>query len=117
MTLLLVFLSSLLMPDASGYFFEGDNIVFLYNGKVKEHAYVSGNFNSWCKDDDKWKLQFDEKTNSWRLTVPKKEIKTLSGDFYEFTFRIDGVLVDADKNHKHVIHCQGYGYRYVLHGI
>ena len=117
MKFLLILLCSLSLPDSSGYFLEGDNVIFLYVGKVKEDAYVSGNFNKWCKDDEAWKLQFDENTKAWKLTVPKKEIKVLSQDFYEFTFRVDGVLVDANKDNEHVIHCVGYGYRYVLSGL
>ena len=63
-------------------------------------------------------MKFDEASAKWKLTTPKKEIiKNISGSFYEFTFRVDGVLVDADKNDKSVIHCQGYGYRYVINGI
>jgi hypothetical protein len=117
MKFLFILLCSLSLPDSSGYFLEGENVVFLYFGNVREDAYVSGNFNMWCKKDDAWKLQFDEKMKAWKLTVPKKEIKALSGNFYEFTFRVDGILVDADKNNEHVIHCVGYGYRYILKGL
>lgn len=119
MTPLIVFFCSLLFPDTStsGYLIDGDNVIFFYSGRVGENVYVSGNFNSWSKNDTKWKLGFDEKSKGWKLVVPKKEIKALSGSFYEFTFRVDGVLVDAEKENKNVIHCQGYGYRYVINGL
>lgn len=117
MKLLLILFYSIMLPDSSGYFLDGDNVVFLYIGKIKDSAYVSGNFNAWCKEDSKWKLKFDEKAQAWKLTVPVSEIKTLSGGFYEFTFRVDGILQNADKNHDHVVHCPGYGYRYILKGL
>ena len=116
MKLLVLLLWSFIPPD-SGYVINGDNVVFYYSGKA-EKVLVSGNFNKWSKDDDKWAMKFDEATQTWKLTTPKKEIiKNISGSFYEFTFRVDGVLIDADKDDKSVIHCQGYGYRYVIRGI
>ena len=114
---LLVLLFWIFIPPGSGYVIEGDNIVFYYSGKA-EKVFVSGNFNKWSKADAKWAMTFDEATQTWKLTIPKKEIiKNVSGTFYEFTFRVDNVLVDADKDYKNVIHCQGYGYRYVIKGI
>ena len=113
----LVFLFwSFLLPGSSGYSIEGDNVVFFYKGDAQS-VLVSGNFNQWSKNDAKWTMKFDETSKTWKLTIPKKEIKTGSGSFYEFTFRVDGVLIDADKNDKSVIHCSGYGYRYVINGI
>ena len=106
-----------LIPPESGYLIEGDNVVFYYSGEG-QHILVSGNFNGWSKNDEKWTMKFDEALRAWKLTTSKKEIvKNISGGFYEFTFRVDDVLIDADKNNKSVIHCQGYGYRYVIKGI
>ena len=105
------------MPPESGYTIDGDKIVFIYSGEGHQ-VLVSGNFNSWSKDDKKWTMKFDEATKTWRLTTSTKEIvQNISGSFYEFTFRVDGVLIDANKNDDRVIHCQGYGYRYVIRGI
>ena len=113
----LVFLFwSFLLPESSGYSIEGDNVVFFYKGEAQS-VLVSGNFNQWSKSDAKWTMKFDDASKTWTLTIPRKEIKTGSGSFYEFTFRVDGVLIDADKNDKSVIHCRGYGYRYVINGI
>ncbi|HEX6893529.1 MAG TPA: hypothetical protein VF141_22615 [Chryseolinea sp.] len=105
------------IPPESGYVIDGDNVVFYYSGEGR-NIVVSGNFNRWSKEDAQWTMKFDETSNKWKLTKPKNEIvKNTSGSFYEFTFRVDGVLIDADKNNKSVIHCQGYGYRYVINGI
>ena len=113
----LVLLLWFFIPPESGYLIDGDNVVFYYSGKA-EKVFVSGNFNKWSKADDKWAMKFDEATQTWKLATTKTEIiKNISGTFYEFTFRVDDVLIDADKNHKSVIHCQGYGYRYVIKGI
>ena len=116
MKTLVFFIWSLLLPESSGYSIEGDNVVFFYKGKG-QIVLVSGNFNQWSKDDAKWTMKFDSGSQAWKLTIPKSEIKNGSGSFYEFTFRVDGVLIDADKNDKSVIHCRGYGYRYVISGI
>ena len=117
MRTLVFLLWSLLLPESSGYSIEGDNVVFFYNGKGQT-VLVSGNFNQWSKNDAKWTMKFDENSKGWKLTIPKSEIrKTGSGSFYEFTFRVDGVLIDADKDNSSVIHCRGYGYRYVISGI
>ena len=116
MKVLMLLLWSFILPE-SGYVIEGDNVVFYYSGEGRS-VLVSGNFNSWSKNDVKWTMKFDESSKTWTLTTPKKEIiKNTSGSFYEFTFRVDGVLVDADKNAKSVIHCKGYGYRYVINDI
>ncbi|HMG89723.1 MAG TPA: hypothetical protein VK589_06680 [Chryseolinea sp.] len=116
MKVLMLLLWSFIPPE-SGYVIDGDNVVFYYSGEGR-NVLVSGNFNKWSKDDDKWTMKFDPDSKTWKLTAPKKEIvKNISGSFYEFTFRVDGVLIDADKNNKSVIHCQGYGYRYVIEGI
>lgn len=105
------------IPPGSGYVVDKDQVVFFYAGDART-VFVSGNFNQWSKDDNKWAMKYDDEAKTWKLTVPKKEItQNVSGTFYEFTFRVDGSLVDADKNDNNVIHCQGYGYRYVLKGI
>jgi len=114
---LLVFLLWSFIPPESGYIVDGDNVVFYYSGEARK-VVVSGNFNQWSKDDDKWAMRFDEASKTWKLITSKKEItKNISGSFYEFTFRVNGSLIDADKNNKSVIHCQGYGYRYVISGL
>jgi hypothetical protein len=105
------------IPPGSGYFVDQDQVVFYYAGEASS-VLVSGNFNKWSRDDNRWAMEYDAESKTWKLTIPKKEIiRSISGNFYEFTFRVDGVLVDADKNNKNVIHCQGYGYRYVIDGI
>lgn len=116
MSVLLFLLWSFIIPESSGYSIEGDNVVFFYKGNGQT-VVVSGNFNQWSKNDTMWTMKFDQASKAWRLTVPKSEIKRGSQSFYEFTFRVDGVLIDADKNHENVIHCRGYGYRYVINGI
>lgn len=116
MKALVLILWSFLLPESPGYRIEGDNLVFIYKGEAQS-VLVSGNFNKWSKNDTKWTMKFDDSSKTWRLTIPKREIKNISGSFYEFTFRVDGELIDADKNDKSVIHCRGYGYRYVISGI
>jgi hypothetical protein len=106
----------LFLPATSGYLIEGDNVVFFYKGEA-QRVVVSGNFNDWSKDDPTWTMKLDGTSDTWKLTIPKSEIRKRSGNFYEFTYRVDGVLIDADKNDRSVIHCQGYGYRYVIRGI
>jgi hypothetical protein len=116
MKALFILLASFLPFEPPGYVVEGDNVVFLYKGEGRS-VVVSGNFNQWSKNDTRWTMKFDEPSKSWKLIVPKTDIKRISGSFYEFTFRVDGVLIDANKNDDSVIHCQGYGYRYVIKGI
>lgn len=116
MKALLISITSLLLFESPGYLVEGDNVVFLYKGGGQT-VVVSGNFNQWAKEDKKWTMKFEEASKSWKLVVPKTEIRKSSGSFYEFTFRVNGVLIDADKNDGNVIHCQGYGYRYVIKGL
>ena len=112
----LIIFTMLFLPATPGYLLEGDNVIFFYKGEARS-VVVSGNFNKWSKDDPKWSMKFDDASDTWKLTIPKSEITSGSGSFYEFTYRVDGVLIDADRNDKSVIHCQGYGYRYVIRGI
>jgi hypothetical protein len=38
----------------------------------------------------------------------------IEGYFYEFTFSVDGELIDANKEAPNLNYCPGYGYRYLL---
>lgn len=117
MTLFLLLLAFFQNQEASGYRLEDDKILFYYSGIAGRDVYVSGNFNTWSKSDQQWKMQYDDSLKQWRLLVARSKVKILNGNFYEFTFRVDGELTDADKNHKEVIHCAGFGYRYIIHGL
>lgn len=102
---------------SGGYTVSGDNLVFAFTGDVKEAVYVSGNFNQWAKTEEAWKMKFDAASGAWRLEVPRSKIKKTGQGFYEFTFRVDGKLIDADRGYHNTIHCAGYGYRYVIRDL
>ncbi len=105
------------IQGSDGYYLENGNLVFIYTGQVNESIYVSGNFNNWTKKDEQWKMKFDKESGAWKLQVPGSKVKDMGKGFYEFTFRVDGKLMDADKKHESTIHCAGHGYRYVIHGL
>ncbi len=102
-----------LAPPHDGYKIIGDTIEFSYAGiGSHKHVYVAGNFNDWAKNGEPWKMKFDANEQRWKLNKPISDIRSY-GDFLEFTFRVDGKLTDADRSVENVIHCAGYGYRYV----
>lgn len=103
--------------EKRSYYVESPNVVFLYDGNAGESVVVSGNFNNWCSDCSKWKMTRHPVLKKWILSVPINEIKKKGQNFYEFTFRIDGKLAEADKSHYNTIYCPGYGYRYVIREI
>lgn len=105
------------IPDRSGYYIESENVVFIYHGNASHSVFVSGNFNDWCSGCKKWKMTIDTNSGKWILSIAKKELKDMGRKFYEFTFRVDGQLIDADKDHRDTIHCTGYGYRYVIKNL
>ena len=98
----------------SGYILKNDSIMFIYPSQEQEmQVIVSGNFNNWSKDDT-WKMYYEEGTG-YILEKDLQEVKKPGRSFYEFTFRVDGVLVDADDSASNVIHCAGFGSRYLIH--
>lgn len=114
-TLFLMFLLFSYTHPQGGYTITKDTITFSYAapGSLKK-VYVSGNFNEWTKDNEGWKMKFDANTQRWVL---KKSISVIRsyGSFLEFTFRVDGKLIDADRSAPNLNYCAGYGYRYVIH--
>ncbi len=103
-----------LVPGDEGYKIIGNSIEFIYRGSSShKDVYVSGNFNEWAKAGEDWKMNFDAKDQRWTLKKPVNNVRS-HGSFLEFTFRVDGKLLDADPKADNVIHCAGYGYRYVI---
>ncbi|MEQ9423909.1 MAG: hypothetical protein RJQ09_05795 [Cyclobacteriaceae bacterium] len=80
-------------------------------------VFVSGNFNGWVKDEDSWKMTYNDKFKAYQLTKSLGDIKKKNQSFYEFTFRVDGELIDADPTSPNVINCPGYGHRYIVKGM
>lgn len=102
-------------PDISGYVLQDDQIIFrYYSSEANTDVYVCGNFMGWKKDHPDWKMT-KQSNGVYVLKKPVATIKTQDRTFYEFTFSVAGQLVDADRRADHVIHCAGYGYRYVIH--
>ncbi len=103
-------------PDLfQSYFLEKEYIKFIYPSRNSNlEIYVSGNFNGWTKSDDNWRMIYNPIEQNYQLRRLISEVRTANRSFYEFTYRIDKTLVDADPRAKDVIHCAGYGYRYVI---
>jgi hypothetical protein len=97
-----------------GYTITKDTITFSYaaSGSLKK-VYLSGNFNDWTKDNEGWKMTFDANTRRWELKKSFIAIHSY-GNFLEFTFRVNGKLIDADRSANNIIYCAGYVYRYVI---
>lgn len=98
----------------SGYILQKEQIKFIY--PIQERGLkviVSGNFNNWTKDDT-WKMYCSEGMG-YILKKNIKDVKSPGQSFYEFTFRVDGELMDANSQASNVIHCPGYGSRYLIH--
>ncbi len=114
---LVILIGSALVASAedrasSGYHLEEGGLLFFYRGSTEpQQAYVAGNFNGWTKDDPAWKMTCTG--TDCALEVDASRVGS-EGGFYEFTFRIDGELVDADSRFPHTIHCAGYGYRHTI---
>ncbi|OJJ18593.1 hypothetical protein BKI52_23565 [marine bacterium AO1-C] len=98
-----------------GYIISGKNIRFVYpSPKPVGQVYVVGNFMGWKKQHPAWKMRYDASKKAYILTVPLNKVKQSSRSFYEFTFLVNNRYVDAVKKAPNVIHCAGYGYRYVI---
>lgn len=105
---------ALFVNSDQGYTIVGDHIVFSYaSDNPNLDIHVSGNFNNWSKDSA-WKMKFAP-GSGYVLSVPVSEVQTTGRSFYEFTFRINGTLTDANAKASNVVHCAGYGTRYVIH--
>ena len=115
-TNLLAFLLLLLLPDTpQGYRLSGEEIVFVYDNQDPGlEVVVSGNFNRWGKEVAVWKMRFDPVTKRYLLNKAIDQVRQQGRSFYEFTFKVNRKLIDADPKASNVIHCAGYGYRYVI---
>jgi len=104
----------LLIQTERGYFIKEDKVTFSYaNDEPGLEVFVSANFNGWSKEAS-WRMQYKEGAG-YELSVPINQIRKPNQSFYEFTFRVNGKLLDAPSNAPNVIHCVGYGSRYVIH--
>ncbi len=101
--------------ERSGYTIEGDRIEFVYvSEEPAQEVFVVGNFIDWERSRPEWQLTAEEETGRWQLELPLEQVKIEGRSFYEFTFEVDGELVDADTAAPHTIHCAGYGHRYTI---
>jgi len=113
MTLFLVFILKSFLSLPEGYFLSNDSIHFFYPSTEKDlEVVVAGNFNGWSKAKE-WRMDYNE-GRGYELSKPILAIKKPGQSFYEFTFRINGQLIDANDNAINVIHCAGYGSRYTI---
>lgn len=111
---LLTYIVFISIVAENGYQLEGDSILFKYKpANSNDKVYVCGNFMDWEKNDPDWKMTY-QPDGYFSLRKPIDKIKTPDRSFYEFTFLVNGKLIDANKNDENVIHCAGYGYRYVI---
>jgi 1,4-alpha-glucan branching enzyme len=98
-----------------GYRIKHDKVKFVYFGSAKTEVRIFGNFMGWSENDPEWKMHYNPESGNWELEVLISKIKGgITGDFYEFTFIVDGDWIDADKNAPNLNFCPGYGYRYLL---
>ena len=98
-----------------GYSVKGDKVKFIYKGLAEKDVRVVGNFMGWSENDPIWKMEYNSDNYNWELEMPISQIKSgITGDFYEFTFLVDGEWIDADKTASNLNFCPGYGYRYLL---
>ena len=105
---------SILFWNTSGYHVEDQHITFTYYTSSSGHnVYVCGNFMNWVRNAPDWKMTWHE-DGFFHLKKPVTELRASGRSFYEFTFLVDGELVDADRGAEHIIHCPGHGYRYVI---
>ncbi|MGE0588192.1 MAG: hypothetical protein AB7O48_06430 [Cyclobacteriaceae bacterium] len=105
--------ATLFFANDQGYSIKGDTITFRYaKGGTGMEVIVSGNFNGWSKDAN-WLMKYKE-GEGYELSVPISMVREPNQTFYEFTFRVNGKLLDAPSNAPNVIHCAGYGSRYVI---
>ncbi|MEZ4973911.1 MAG: hypothetical protein R2820_11420 [Cyclobacteriaceae bacterium] len=104
---------TLFFSNDQGYSIKGDTITFRYaNDGTGMEVFVSGNFNGWSKDAS-WQMKYKE-GEGYELSVPISMVRKPNQSFYEFTFRVNDKLLDAPSNAPNVIHCAGYGSRYVI---
>lgn len=114
MKTLLLFAITLTFSKPEGYYLAGSNIHFVYPSQKSDlEVHVSANFNGWSKTDD-WKMTYREGVG-YELIKPITAIQKPGKSFYEFTFRVNGKLIDANAKAPNVIHCAGYGSRYLIH--
>ena len=67
------------------------------------------------ENDPDWKMQYNPQNYNWELEVSINQIKSgIIGNFYEFTFLVDGEWIDAVKTAPNLNFCPGYGYRYLV---
>ncbi len=105
----------LLPTTPGGYELKGSQIKFIFpSTETGLTVHVSGNFNQWSTEGV-WKMSYDASEKQYTLSKPIGSIKTAGRSFYEFTFRVNGKLTDANHEASNVIHCAGYGSRYVIH--
>ncbi len=112
-TLLLAILA-LTISNPEGYYLTGSNIHFIYPFQTSGlEVHVSANFNERSKAAN-WKMTY-RKGVGYELTKPITAIRKPGKSFYEFTFRVNGKLIDANPKAPNVIHCVGYGSQYLIH--
>lgn len=98
-----------------GYHIVGQNIQFTYPvTKPMGKVYVVGNFMGWKRQHPDWQMTYVSARKAYILALPLSKVKQKGRSFYEFTFLVNNQYIDAPVNAPNVIHCQGYGYRYVI---
>lgn len=98
-----------------GYTIEGKYIRFIYpSSKSAGKVYVIGNFMRWKRQHPAWQMKYINREKAYVLRVPINRVKQPGRSFYEFTFLVNNRYLDANKKASNVIHCVGYGYRYVI---
>ncbi len=101
--------------DDFGYTIKQNKVKFVYSGPAEKDVRVFGNFMGWSENDSEWKMHYNPESENWELEVLISKIKSEdTGNFYEFTFIVDGNWIDANKNAPNINFCPGYGYRYLL---
>ena len=98
-----------------GYIIEGKYIRFIYpSAQPVGKVYVVGNFMGWKRQHTDWQMRYITNEKAYVLKVPVNQVKQPGRSFYEFTFLVNNRYLNANRKAPNVIHCAGYGYRYVI---
>ncbi|MEO1051950.1 MAG: hypothetical protein AAFX87_15065 [Bacteroidota bacterium] len=103
------------ITEPEGYVLDKGSIQFVYaSEQAGLEVYVCGNFMGWKKADPNWRTRYDEKAGKYTLWKSVSDVKEQGRSFYEFTFVVNGEMIDANKKASNALHCVGHGYRYVI---
>ncbi|WP_431107281.1 hypothetical protein [Winogradskyella poriferorum] len=112
--------------NKKGYKIEGDNLTFIFNvndypniknnGDDIDYVCVSGEFNDWTRDNDKWKMN----KVSDSIYELKKDLSIFTSDFdWEFKFIVNGFhWAEPSDDFENIVDARDYrGYRLMTYNL